>query len=257
MFTWFWDQGGQLWVLLWPLIRDWWMWVAGVVLVLRYGLRLIEIYAIAKFRTVEGVKDGWDWQKWARSEFWRRREWERFRDITDARYANLIQRKRQRADKWHQRAQILIFLADRAAVSLLTLPFYAGVLRRQAEKHEAASAAIYRKIERWDLLRRQIKEARDKIMREEGREKVIGLMELLRSTSETTASYALRQLNEVRNKFDWSILIPSSLPAAVRDQMKKILLVMAGTENVGEARAAFGQAMRILGEHRTKWGPAA
>ena len=257
MFTWLWDQAVQLLLLIWPLIRDWWMWMAGIVLVLRYGLRMIEIYAIAKFRTVQGVNDGWDWQKWARGEFWRRREWARFRDISDARYARLIGRKKQRADKRHERAQILNFLAERAAVSLLALPFYAEVLRHRSEKHEAASAAIYRKISRWDLLRQQIKEAREKIMREQGREKVIGLMELLRSTSDTTASYALRQLNELRNKFDWSILIPSSLPAAVRDQMKKILLVMAGTQNLGEARAAFGQAMRILGDNRTRWGSAA
>ena len=257
MLSYVYDLADHLWLLAWPLIREWWMWIGGVLFVLHYGLRLVEMMAVGKFRAVQGISDGWSWQKWARQEFLRRREWARFRDMTEPRYVNLIRRKQRRAEKHRERAQILNYLADKASVSVLSLPFYVEILRYRAEKHTAVSSLMDRQVARWDLLRQQIKDAREKIMREEGKDKVLGLMELLRSSSDVTASYALKQLNELRNAFDWSILIPSTLPAATREQMKKILLLIAGTDNLGEARAAFAQAARILTEHRASWGQAA
>ena len=247
-----WLQGLVVSLALWigHLIFDNWPYIVGVILIFKFGARAIEAVAIAKFRTKEGIVNGWDWQKWARAEMKRRREWKRFRDMNQKRFAALVKKNQTRARYYQERAKILNYLADRAANGTLVMPFYIDILHHRANKNEAAASSIFRRIVHWEDLRRKIDAARDDIMRKEGREKLSGLMKLLNSSNEATASYALQQLNQLRNAVDWLVLIPVTVPEATRAQVVKLFALMAGTSNLSEARSALAQAERLMRSHQ-------
>src|SRR5262249_40598850 len=85
------------------------------------------------------------------------------------------------------------------------------------------------------------------------RRHVLGLMHLLDATPEADAQNALMELNEIRPSFDWESLIPEVLAVTDRVRMHRLLQVMAGTTQLGEARNALTFVRNILADHNLSW----
>jgi hypothetical protein len=85
------------------------------------------------------------------------------------------------------------------------------------------------------------------------RRELLGLVQLLDSSSDDTASAALTQLNKLGRSIEWDALIPATLPELIRVRSIKILRQMVGTNSVGEARSAKRQADRMLRDQNMTW----
>ena len=121
----------------------------------------------------------------------------------------------------------------------------------------AKATALSDELERlnnlWLFTARRREDKRDGEKRAQARRQVLSLMHLLHATYEAYAQDALLELNKLRPTFDWDLLIPQSMPVTDRVRMHRLLQVMAGTTQLGEARNALAFVRHILEDHNFSW----
>jgi hypothetical protein len=138
-------------------------------------------------------------------------------------------------------------------------------LRRQSEEFERQRREWEERWQREDEERQQ-REEEERLRREQDerrrktnddhpgmRGKVLALMRKLESGNDWAAAGALSELNGIRASFDWESLAPVGIAPAQRKRLVNILMLMAGTTSLGEARNALRSARVILEQNHCDW----
>ena len=75
----------------------------------------------------------------------------------------------------------------------------------------------------------------------------------LHSTDPRAAQSALVELNGIRSWFDWQSFAPKTMAPAQKKRFVQVLLLMAGTNSLGEARSAYRVAFEMLRQNDAGW----
>jgi hypothetical protein len=169
------------------------------------------------------------------------------------RFAAQVERRRKLMEFLTRRSEILYLQADRHEAGRWTWPFYAALLRRRAQQYLDAAYAMHDEVVRLEQLWSEIETERREKQKNASAEKIRGLVNQLDSAIEAVASRALAELNRLRASIDFGKLAPAELPEFARLQVINILRLMAGTNNLHEARNALAQLRRILKAHNVAW----
>jgi hypothetical protein len=175
----------------------------------------------------------------------------RFEVMSDEGFAAITGRLKKRISRHEDQAAILDQSAQRAFGPL------AWILRKSAKTHIVKAQSLSKEQDRlenlWLFTARRREEKRENENRTRARRQVLGLIHLLHATYEAYAQDALAELNKIRTSFDWDLLIPQSMPVTDRIRMHRLLQVMAGTSQLGEARNALVFVRHILEDHNFTW----
>jgi len=228
-----------------------WIAIAALVLLAVSFRWLVEWYAVTQHIVKAKLHAVAERRRKALADRTHRLESARFEVLSDEGFATITGRLKKRIARHDDQAAILNDSAQRAFGPL------AWMLRKSAKSHTAKAGILSKEQDRlenlWLFTARRREEKRENENRSRARRQVLGLMHLLHATYEAYAQDALAELNKIRTSFDWDLLIPQSMPVTDRIRMHRLLQVMAGTSQLGEARNALVFVRHILEDHNFTW----
>jgi hypothetical protein len=228
-----------------------WIAIVAIVLFAVSFRRLVEWYAVTHHVVKGRLRAVAEKRRKDRADRTHRVESARFEVMSDEGFAAITGRLKKKIARHEDQAAIL---ADSAQRTLAPLSW---MLKKSAKTHIAKAQALSKEQDRlenlWLFTARRREEKRENENRTRARRQVLGLMHLLHATYEAYAQDALAELNKIRTSFDWDLLIPQSMPVTDRIRMHRLLQVMAGTSQLGEARNALVFVRHILEDHNFTW----
>jgi hypothetical protein len=228
-----------------------WIGVAAVVLFAVSFRWLVEWYAVTHHFVKARLRAFAEKRHKAMADRMHRIESARFEVMSDDGYAAITGRLKKKIARHEGQAAILNESAQRVFGPL------AWMLKKSAKTHVAKAKKFSKEQDRlenlWLFTARRREEKRENERRARARRQVLGLMHLLHASYEAYAQDALAELNKIRASFDWDLLIPQSMPVTDRIRMHRLLQVMAGTSQLGEARNALVFVRHILEDHNFTW----
>ena len=219
--------------------------------------RAIEWQALASHAGRERYEKFVSDQRTQRAERKRQAEWKRYARMTADRFAREMQSRDAAIDRHADKAQRLYDQAERHEASSFQIPlfstWYVVHLRKLADRHVEIGTAGHDEMLRIQALMKEIEAAREIQQRQQAKANFIYLLKLLESENSAAAATALSQIYKLRNSVNWFDLIPSELPAALRDQAAKFLAIAAGTLSLNEARTAIVKLRKLFIEANISW----
>jgi hypothetical protein len=217
------------------LSMEWRLEVIAAVLLVAFRYRLFEYFVIGHERA---------------DELWRERqrvrEWYRYARMSGAKFQAVLKALDRKADTQDRLADRL---EDRAGG-----PYSTGILAEAASRRRRRAEALRSEIRRLRELWREIENQRSECERKPPRSGlVLSLMKQLDSVDEQEAANALAMLNRCRAWFDLESLAPAEMPVAECRRLTQLLMLMAGTSSLGEARNAYHSALKIMRKHDLEW----
>jgi hypothetical protein len=229
-----------------------WLFFAILVLAAALSRRVLELQVLTA-QTVKTLFDAAiEQRKKKAAEGAERRQAARFQIMTDEEFNDLRTSLRTRI-KWHgECAKALEEAAYKSNWQWREASLRASALDH-SEKARLLSEELARLEGLWRATQKSRIEQRERDRKTRVQDHILDLIEALASGGEAEARAALAKLNALRTSFDWRSLVPAGIPAEDQRRVLRLIEVMVGTSQLGEARNAFAFVQRVFADHNFAW----